>query len=129
MQEIVEPAKQWKISVAAIGNGTPAMAQDFAEQFSLTFPLYTDPEKHTYAFLGWKRQFGLGWNSFKNSWSAFQSGHRQGSVQGDPWQQGGEALITSSGKIWWSHAANEAGTHAPKEELLTILNRFSMETE
>ena len=105
------------------------MAQDFAEQFSLTFPLYTDPEKHTYALLGWKRQFGLGWKSLKNSISAFQSGHRQGSVQGDPWQQGGEALVLPSGDIWWSHPANEAGTHASREEVLSILNRFSKERE
>lgn len=103
------------------------MAQDFAEQFDIPFPLYTDPRKETYTLMGWKRTFGIGLKSIKTSWKAFSQGHRQGSVLGDPWQQGGEAIILENGSLWWSHAANEAGTHTDSKELSSIISRFQKE--
>jgi hypothetical protein len=103
------------------------MAEDFVEQFNIPFPVYTDPRKETYTLMGWKRTFGLGLRSLKSSWTEYSQGHRQGSVLGDPWQQGGEALILQDGSLWWSHAANEAGTHSSVVELKKIISRFQKE--
>ena len=103
------------------------MAQDFAEQFSIPYPIYCDPQKQTYDLMGWKRTLGIGFNSIRKGWKEFTQGHRQGTVLGDPWQQGGEALILEDGSIWWSNAADEAGTHTTTTELSRILSRFQEE--
>jgi hypothetical protein len=105
------------------------MAFDFSEQFSISFALYTDPKRESYKMMRWKHQLGLGFNSLKNGWSAFSKGHRQGKILGDPRQQGGEAIILQDGTVWWSHPANEAGTHTSSRELRTLINRFSTEKE
>ena len=108
----------------AIGTGTNEMAKEFVEQFSIPYPIYSDPNKQTYALMGWKRTFGLGWQSIRKGWKEFSNGHRQGTVLGDPWQQGGEALIMQNGSVWWSNAADEAGTHTTVQELSTVLSQF-----
>ena len=97
------------------------MAQDFVEQFDIQFPVYTDPDRETYSFMGFKRKFGLGLSSFFKGRKAFLKGHRQGAVQGDVWQQGGEALFAQDGTVLWSHAANLAGTHSSRSELLMAI--------
>ena len=103
------------------------MAQDFAVQFSIPYPIYCDPQKQTYALMGWKRTFGLGLKSIRTGWKEFAQGYRQGPVLGDPWQQGGEALLLKDGSIWWSNAADEAGTHTKTTELSNVLSRFQKE--
>ena len=103
------------------------MAKDFIEQYSIPYPVYCDPQKQTYALMGWKRTFGLGFQSIRTGWKEFAQGHRQGPVLGDPWQQGGEALILQDGNIWWSNAADEAGTHTTKTDLEEVLARFKRE--
>ena len=94
------------------------MAEDFVEQFSITFPVYTDPKRITYKHMGFKRSHGISWGSLSSAGRALFSGHKQGQVLGDPWQQGGEALFAQDGSILWAHAANQAGSHASAKEIL-----------
>ena len=105
------------------------MAADFAAQFSITFPLYTDPTRETYQQMGWDRRIGIGAKSVKQGWNAWKEGFRQGKTQGDPWQQGGEAIILQDGSSWWSHPANEAGTHCSIDELRIQIDRVVQEME
>ena len=122
MQTIQSDLESRGVLVCAIGNGTALMAQDFVEQFNISFPVYTDPKKQTYAFMKFKRSFGIGFSSVVKGTKAFQKGYRQGAVQGDPWQQGGEALFSMNGTVLWSHSAKVAGTHATKEQILAAID-------
>jgi len=109
--------------LVGIGNGTPDMARDFAEQFNISYPLFTDPQRKTYQALGMKTKFGLGLRTPLHIARAMRNGFLQGRIQGSPFQQGGEALISSQGEILWSRISNEAGSHASDQE---IRNAFEM---
>ena len=56
------------------------MARDFADQFSIPYPIYCDPQKQTYALMGWKRTLGIGFHSIRKGWKEFTQGHRQGNL-------------------------------------------------
>lgn len=106
----------------AVGNGSALMARDFVEQFSVTFPVWTDPGKETYKLAGFQRAFGLGLKSLGRGRRASSGGHRQGKTQGDPWQQGGTLVLGGDGRLVFAHAADGAGDHAPVGDLLAALD-------
>ncbi len=85
------------------------MAQDFAQQFSVTAPLYTDPKRQSYAALGLQRRFGLGVKSLTRGARASAGGFKQGRTKGDPWQQGGVVLFDASGDVRWKSVDDGAG--------------------
>ena len=97
------------------------MANNFAEQFDIGYPIYVDPKRKTYQHMNFKRSFGLGISSFRHASRASLAGHRQGAVQGDPWQQGGEALFSQSGELLWSHSSKMAGAHAEPDDILKVI--------
>ena len=97
------------------------MAKSFVEQFDISYPVYADPKRLTYQHMGFKRAFGLGFSSIGHATRASRGGYRQGPVQGDPWQQGGEALFSQSGELLWSHSSKMAGAHAEPEDILKVI--------
>ena len=105
------------------------MAEAFAEQFNITFPLYTDPERVTYRSMNFTRSFGISFGSVGYAKRAFQKGFTQGKVAGDPWQQGGEALIEQNGNVHWKHAAKAAGSHASVSEIRQVVTSFLLERQ
>lgn len=113
--------------VAAIGNGTPAMARDFAEQFAIDFPLFTDPSRESFRVAGMRRAFGIGVGSIALARRAMAAGHRQGRTAGDPWQQGGLLLVDRAQGVLWSHADTAAGTHGDLAEPLRVLREARAE--
>ena len=94
------------------------MAQDFQENFQITFPLYTDPNRDSYAWAGMKRKLALSASTLGRGVKAFVKGYRQGKVKGDAKQQGGVILVSQSGEIRWSHINDEAGQHADLQVIL-----------
>lgn len=106
----------------AIGNGTPLMAADFVETFSVPFPVFTDPGRSSYKLAGLKRSFGLGIASVGRARRAMADGHRQGRTQGDPWQQGGVLIVSTEGHIRWRHVDSGAGDHCAVEDVLEALS-------
>ena len=102
------------------------MAQDFVEQFEISYPVYTDEGKQTYAAMKFKRGTGLKLSSVRLAARAVRGGHAQGATAGDLWQQGGEALFDTDGTVLWAHSADLAGTHTPMQQLLKeIMVAFS----
>ena len=110
-----------------IGNGTVEMAKEFARQYSIPFPLYTDPTCQSYHMMGWQKKFGISMKSVKEGFKLFYQGHRQGKIQGNPWQQGGEALFLPSGECWWSKSVDYAGHHSTLADLQTLIDHFLVE--
>jgi len=107
--------------LAGIGNGTPATARDFSGKFKISYPLYTDPQRKTYQALGMKTKLGLSFKTPLHATRAMRNGFFQGRTQGSPFQQGGEALISSQGEILWSRVSDEAGSHASDEEIRSAI--------
>ena len=110
------------VDVCVIGNGTSLMAKDFAAQFDLPYPVYTDPSKQSYKFMDFKRSFGLRLSSVFHAGRAIRKGHAQGATKGDVWQQGGEGLFARGGQLLWQHAAKNAGEHASREQVLMAIH-------
>lgn len=111
--------------MAVIGNGTPLMAQDFAEQFSVEVPLFTDPERKSYDAAGWRRPLGsallgLG-TTLKASMRAMKGGFRQGKTKGDAFQLGGVLVIAPDGEVLFEHSDKAAGDHASLDAVLAAL--------
>ncbi|MEC8022843.1 MAG: peroxiredoxin-like family protein [Myxococcota bacterium] len=109
--------------IYAIGNGTVQMAEQFAAQFNIPFPLLTDPSRRVYAAAGMKRNLGLGPSSILKAGRAMAAGHRQGITQGDVWQQGGVVVLSEDGQVLLSHADTGAGDHLSTSEILQTLRR------
>lgn len=110
--------------LVAIGNGTAAMAKDFVSQFAIDYPVYTDPERSTYQAMGWRRGLGINFSTLGHSMRAMGKGFVQGRTQGDTWQQGGEALLSTSGAVLWACASSEAGKHASDEQIRAALAKL-----
>lgn len=111
--------------MAVIGNGTPAMAQDFAEKFSVGVPLYTDPSRRSYELAGWRRPIGsavLGMGTtLKAGARAMKGGFRQGKTQGDAFQIGGVLVVEPGGAVRFEHADKVAGDHATIDDIVASL--------
>ena len=106
----------------AIGNGSVVMARDFVEQFSVEFPVYTDPSRQTYQWLEFKRPLlALDLGVFKRGRRAGKAGFRQGAVAGDVLQQGGEVIVSPDADLLYCRASVGPGDHASVEELLAVL--------
>ena len=109
------------VKTCVVGNGTPLMAESFAEDLNLTIPLYTDPSRKTYALAGMNRKFGLGVASIGHALRSWRSGHRQGAVAGDVWQQGGLLAITPDGTVLESHEDEGAGDYIDLDGIVARL--------
>lgn len=101
----------------AIGNGTAAMARDFAQRFAVPFPLYTDPTRRSYQLAGLKRKFGIGLRTLGRTVTALAGGHRQGLPGGDNWQQGGALIVRPPGEVVWVHVDEGPDDAATPEQL------------
>ncbi len=111
--------------MAVIGNGTPVMAQDFAEQFKVGVPLFTDPSRKSYELAGWRRPMGsavLGMGTMlKAGARAMKGGFRQGKTQGDAFQIGGVLVVNPDGSVRFEHSDKAAGDHANIDDILASL--------
>lgn len=111
---------------AFISTGLPAMVDDFVQTYSVKWPVYVDPRRETYRYLGFKR--GLLNTLFNprtllNGIRAMRSGARQGKPQGDPWQQGGALVVKKGGEVIYAFASASAGDHPSVNELLDAAKR------
>ncbi|MCB1054639.1 MAG: AhpC/TSA family protein, partial [Acidobacteria bacterium] len=90
--------------LAVVGNGSPAQAARFQEERELPFELLTDPDLTAYAAAGLRRDKGSTFRLgvLKNAARALAGGNLQGSVQGDPWQQGGAFVFAPGDRVLFS---------------------------
>ena len=113
------------VEVVVVGNGKPHHAKMFAEDESVPFTLWVDPEMNAYRAAGLQRgvtkvftRKGLG-----HSMRAFKGGFRQKKTQGDPWQNGGVFVITPQGESLMEQVSQEAGDHAQISDILQAIDR------
>lgn len=114
------------VNLVFIGNGLPAMANDFIDEHHLTNPVWTDPKRASYRLLGFKR----GWGSllspavFIYGVKALAAGFRQRRTQGDPVQQGGVLVVKAGGEVVYAYTSATAGDH-PKIETVLQQSRLA----
>ena len=89
-----------------VGTGAPAMAADFARIHAGPHAVLSDPQRRVFAAAGMTRSLraSLHWRLLANAWRAWRGGHRQGRVQGDPWQQGGVLVYDATGVLRYEQA-------------------------
>ncbi|MEM1177872.1 MAG: peroxiredoxin-like family protein [Acidobacteriota bacterium] len=123
LRDVVPQIREKGAELIVIGNGTPDQAKAFAEERDLDFPLLTDPGRRTYKAAGFRRDikstFNLG--ILKNAKKTLSSGHRQGKVEGDPWQQGGAFVIAPGDEVLFRYVSGAAGDHPDPRDLVASL--------
>lgn len=117
--------KQLGVTLAFIGSGTPAMAEDFKASLGLDAPVFTDPARRTYAQLGFRRGVlsTLSPSVLASAFRAWRAGFRQQKTQGDPVQQGGVLVLRQGGQAEYAFASEAAGHHPPVDEVLAAARR------
>lgn len=106
-----------------VGNGRPDQAADFREAEHVENPLLVDPELRAYAAAGLRRDLGSSVNVrvLGNALRALRAGKRQGTVQGDPWQQGGVFVIRPDDRVDFAYVSESAGDHPDPVDVLAAL--------
>ncbi len=115
------------VRLVVVGNGQPFQAAAFRIEQAIPFDLWVDPDMEAYRAAGLRRGVASTFSprAIANGLRAFRAGHRQTSVQGDPWQQGGAFLFTRDGATRYAQVSTEAGDHAPIPELLAAAEAVS----
>ncbi len=110
-------------SLAIIGNGTLAHAQDFDKTHGKGLRSLVDSSRETYQVLGFRRgvRYTLGPASMARGVDAMSRGFRQVNTQGDAFQQGGTLVVAAGGQPVLFQRARFAGDHASLEEILAAV--------
>jgi peroxiredoxin len=123
LQKEIDQVHRLGAEIVVIGNGAPHFIHGFRELTGFGGPIYTDPSRKSYDLANMKR----GWSTFLNPRAvtnlarAFVGGARQGSVQGDPTQQGGTLVVAPPGRVLFHHVSETAGDHPKLAKLLAVL--------
>lgn len=113
-----------------VGNGTPFQARAFRDERQLAVPVLVDPGLRAYKAAGLKRgvMATIGPASMVRAVGSFLGGNRQGSTQGDPWQQGGAFVIAPPGEVRYAYVSSGSGDHPPPAELIGALPQAPFQT-
>ena len=108
-----------------IGNGSVALARNFKARWVPDCEVLTDPSTSSYALLGARRGIWTTWTprALPATLRALAHGFRQSRTQGHAFQQGGIAIVDSSGAIKWSFVSRFAGDHPAPAEIVATLRR------
>lgn len=111
------------LQLAIVGNGTLEQAQAFQKRYAPDVAVYSDPTLQAYAALGFRRGVGatLGPASAVAFARAYSRGHRQGPIEGDPWQQGGLVLMAPGGRALYVQRNRQAGDRPDVDGALAAL--------
>ncbi|MEM9596922.1 MAG: AhpC/TSA family protein [Acidobacteriota bacterium] len=123
LRGITQDVQDRGAALLAVGNGSPKQAARFQKERKLEFPLLTDPKLAAYRAAGLRRDLGSTLNPklLGSAFRALAGGHRQSTVQGDPWQQGGAFVFTPEQKVLFSQISRSAGDHVDPKDLLAAL--------
>lgn len=111
------------VQLVFVGNGNPGHAREFMAEYDLTTGVYTDPSRRLYTALEMRHGVSrtLNVQTARHARRAYQSGHRQRGVKGDPWQQGGNVAVAANGSVLAVERASVAGEQIPVRNLVEAL--------
>jgi len=108
-----------------VGNGPVHFAKGFRDRQVPGCEVYTDPSRATYEALGMRRSVlgTMGPRSVVAGMRATMAGHRQTSVEGDPFQLGGFFAVARGGEILYARPYSSAGDRPDVDAALAALRR------
>nr|WP_234979162.1 peroxiredoxin-like family protein [Desulfococcus multivorans] len=114
---------QLTIGLVAIGSGSPDSARRFVQEFQFDGDMVVDPTLEAYRAFKLKRGLleTLGPTALLKGLGAMKKGFRQGSTDGDLWQQGGLFVIGPGEEITFAHRDRFAGDHADLDQVIASL--------
>jgi len=123
LRDVVPGIRERGAEIAVVGNGSAEQAAGLVRELGLDFPLFTDPERRTFAALGARRSLGgvLNLGTLKSAVRAWSAGHRQHGVQGDAMQLGGTVVIHPGGRVAHVHRSEHAGQLPPLDGVLAAV--------
>ena len=109
--------------LTVIGSGKVEQAAAFAKERDLPFRLLTDPGRRSYKAADLKRSIASTFRPdlIASGLRTMKAGYRQGSVQGDAFQQGGAFVVAQGGEELYRQKSNAAGDHVDPQALLDAL--------
>ena len=110
------------VNLVLIGQATPRQAAQFRRQMEIELPILADEDRASHRAAGAKvatMSELLGPRMITKGMSASRKhGVRQGRTVGHPAQLGGAMLISTDGRVAWSHMSEDAGDNAEPDEIL-----------
>lgn len=108
------------VEVVIVGSGGPSFIAGFREATGFPGRVLADPTRKAYEAAQLKRG---AWRTLKptvalRALKTLARGFRQGSTQGDPWQQAGLLLIAPPARLVYYHASQEPGDYPPIGDIL-----------
>ncbi len=131
LREIVDDVHVAGAELVILGSGSAQMAGFFAEDYAITTPVLTDPQRHVYAMLEVRRPSRWAFMDPRVAWHGLQAllhGHRQqfGNPDlGDETQLGGVFIVRPGGEVAWAHRSAFAGDHPSNAEIVEALRRVT----
>lgn len=111
-----------------VGSGSPQMASFFAEDYAITTPVLTDPQRAVYRSLQVRRPSYLALldpRTFVPGLRALLHGHRQQLTRmdelGDKAQLGGVFIVCPGGGLAWAQRSAFAGDHPTNAAIVDAL--------
>ena len=108
-----------------IGQGTPANAAWFREEFNLDIDILVDTDRLAYKAAGTKvgslRELLGPKVVLRGLLRAARSKVVQGQVKGHPAQLGGLMLVTPGSEVPWAHLSDDAGDYPANERVLEAI--------
>jgi peroxiredoxin len=112
--------------VVLVGMGTPAESNAFAAKYDVPYPIVCDPGKIVYRTFDLKRMAPWGFlapDVVLKGVSAMARGHHMGLPQGDVRQLPGVFVISTAGKIVFSHYAADPADHPAVAVILEAVKK------
>ena len=125
LARIVPEIRALGAELVVVGSGRPQFARAFREDLALDVPILVDPDLVSYRAAGMRRTLGatVSIDLLRNAWRAYRAGHRQGAVQGDPWQQGGVLVLAPGDRDVFTYVSRVGGDHPDEGTVLGAVRR------
>jgi peroxiredoxin len=122
-----EDFTQADFNVVLVGLGKAAQAENFRDEFSLSFPIICDPQKELYSIYDLKGgSLGdvVSPSVLLKGLRTMSLGYRPGIPHGDVMQLPGVFLIDRDGNIRYSYFSKDASDHPSVETLIALKKLF-----
>ena len=123
-----EEFREAGFNLVLAGLGTPAQAEQFRDEFSLSFPIICDPQKKLYRMYDLKGGIVADVASLSVLLKGLRTmslGYRPGIPRGDVMQLPGVFLIDRDGNIRYSYFSKDSSDNPPVKTLIALKELFA----